>query len=274
MKKILITLVVILFIGCNSDEEFVDFSEENDLEIQSYLTENNITAQKSVSGLYYTIDNLGTGEHPTIADRVKVAYKGYFTDGTTFDESNEGISFNLQNVIQGWAEGITYFKEGGSGQLFIPAHLAYGSSGTTGIPGGSVLVFDIELIYVNYETENEEEITAYLTNNDLEAIKSDSGLYYIIDEQGEGDQPNLTDNVTVSYKGYFTDGVIFDNGSESINFDLGGLIAGFSEGITYFKEGGSGQLLIPAHLAYGNNGTTGIPGGSVLIFDIGLISIN
>jgi len=52
------------------------------------------------------------------------------------------------------------------------------------------------------------------------------------------------------------------------------LITGFAEGITYFKEGGSGQLLIPAHLAYGNNGTSGIPGGSVIIFDIGLISVN
>jgi len=88
--------------------------------------------------------------HPTFTDNVTVAYKGYFLDGSVFDQSNEaGISFNLQGVISGWTEGITYFKEGGSGMLLIPAHLGYGSYNFNGIPGGSVLVFEVNLISVN-----------------------------------------------------------------------------------------------------------------------------
>ena len=64
-----------------------------------------------------------------------------------FDQSgSEGASFNLQNVIAGWTEGITYFQEGGDGTLIIPAHLGYGSFEFAGIPAGSVLVFDINLI--------------------------------------------------------------------------------------------------------------------------------
>ena len=55
---------------------------------------------------------------------------------------------NLQQVIKGWTVGISYFKEGGSGLLFVPSHLAYGSDGYRGIPGGSVLIFEIELIDV------------------------------------------------------------------------------------------------------------------------------
>jgi len=178
MKKICIAFALILFVACGS-EDIIDYTEENDLEIQAYISDNNLTAKKSNSGLYYIIDNEGSGENPLSTDRVNVVYKGYLTDGTVFDESKEGISVNLQSVIQGWTEGITYFKEGGSGQLLIPAHLAYGNNAVGDIPGGAVLIFDIELIYVNYETENEEEIQAYLSDNNIEAIKSDSGLYYV-----------------------------------------------------------------------------------------------
>ena len=111
---------------------------------------NNLQAEKSPSGLYYIIENEGTGLNPTTTDQVRVAYKGYFLNGTVFDQSApEGISFNLQQVIPGWTEGITYFKEGGSGMLLIPSHLGYGFLDYRGIPGGSVLIFEIDLIKVN-----------------------------------------------------------------------------------------------------------------------------
>jgi FKBP-type peptidyl-prolyl cis-trans isomerase FkpA len=80
---------------------------------------------------------------------VTVAYKGYLTDGTVFDESDSnGITFSLRNVIQGWQEGIPLFKEGGSGMLLIPSALGYGSSSQGQIPANSVLIFEITLIDV------------------------------------------------------------------------------------------------------------------------------
>ena len=221
MKNILIAFALVLFTSCSSDDAPKDYIAENDQEIQTYIADNNLVAQKSNSGLYYVIDTTGTGDNPTATDRVKVTYKGYYTNGTIFDESTEdGISFNLQEVISGWAEGITYFKEGGSGKLLIPSHLAYGSNDYRGIPGGSVLIFEIELIYVNYETENDQQIQAYLTENDIAAQQSDTGLYFTIDELGEGAQPTLTDNVTVTYKGYLTNGDVFDESTGNVNFDL------------------------------------------------------
>ena len=148
MKNILIALTLVLLTACNTKE--TDYAAENEQEILTYIEENNLTAQKSSSGLYYVIDNLGTGTQATSSDNVTVAYKGYFTNGSVFDESNSsGISFNLQQVIAGWTEGITYFKEGGNGVLLIPSNLAYGNSGKGSIPGGAVLIFDIELISVN-----------------------------------------------------------------------------------------------------------------------------
>lgn len=275
MRYLTIFLALIVFSSCSEDDSVKDYREENDLEILQYLSENNLTAEKSSSGLYYIIDNPGTGEVPVTNDRVKVVYKGYFTDGTTFDESSEeGVSFTLQNLITGWMEGITYFKEGGSGKLFIPAHLGYGSKGSGNIPAGSVLIFDIELVYVNYATENDEQIQNYLSDNDIMAEKTETGLYYTINTIGTGEQPTLTNNVTVTYTGYLLDDQVFDESTDNINFDLGTLIPGFAEGMTYLNEGGSGTFFIPAHLAYGNNGAFNIPGGSVLIFNVELISIN
>lgn len=150
MKINLLSLLFIFFISCSDEEKTPDYVSLNDKEIQEYLEENDLQAEKSASGLYYIIENEGTGVQPASTDQVRVAYKGYFINGNVFDQSpSEGISFNLQQVIKGWTEGITYFKEGGSGLLLVPSHLGYGSGDYRGIPGGSVLIFEINLIEVN-----------------------------------------------------------------------------------------------------------------------------
>ena len=150
MKKILITLTLVLSLSCSKDNPPIDYVTQNDEDIQAYISENNLNAQKSSSGLYFVIDEEGTGEQPTQTDDVTVAYKGYYLNDSVFDQSDaNGISFNLQQVIAGWTEGITYFKENGNGMLLIPAHLGYGNNNYQGIPGGSVLIFDISLISVD-----------------------------------------------------------------------------------------------------------------------------
>jgi FKBP-type peptidyl-prolyl cis-trans isomerase FkpA len=149
MKKILFALALILCMSCSKDKE-VDYVAQNEQDIIAYIAKNNLTAQRSDSGLYYVINEAGDGEQPTATSNVTVAYKGYFTNGSVFDESKaEGISFGLNQVIKGWTEGIPHFKEGGDGMLLIPAHLGYGSEGSGSIPGGSVLIFEVKLIKVN-----------------------------------------------------------------------------------------------------------------------------
>jgi FKBP-type peptidyl-prolyl cis-trans isomerase FkpA len=163
MKHFITALLSLtLFISCSKDKETtidyinknikettVDYVAQNDKEITDYITKNNLTAKKSDTGLYYVITEPGTGTQPTATSNVTVAYKGYFTNGSIFDQSKpEGISFGLNQVIKGWTEGIPYFKTGGSGILLVPAHLGYGNSSTGPIPGGSVLIFDVKLISV------------------------------------------------------------------------------------------------------------------------------
>ena len=151
MKNILILFSFILLTACGSDDnKTTDYTAQNEADIIAYIDANNLDAIKSNSGLYYVINNGGSGAQPTTADNVTVAYKGYFTNDEVFDESDsDGISFSLRQVILGWTEGITYFKEGGNGMLLVPSRLAYGNAGRGSIPGGAVLIFDIELISVN-----------------------------------------------------------------------------------------------------------------------------
>jgi FKBP-type peptidyl-prolyl cis-trans isomerase FkpA len=141
-------LSLFLFLSCSKDGDNIEPQTEAD--IIKYIEDNNLNATRSDSGLYYVIDNEGTGTRPTSSSNVTVAYKGSLLNGTVFDQSDSnGISFGLNQVIKGWTEGITYYKEGGEGILLIPSNLGYGNNGQGSIPGGAVLVFDIKLISVN-----------------------------------------------------------------------------------------------------------------------------
>lgn len=145
MKYAFLFLVLGTFLSCNKLTQ----AEKEDLTIQNYIKDHGLVATKTESGLYIVIDNLGTGSACNSNSDVRVKYKGYFDNGEVFDESsNSGIAFNLQNVIKGWTEGIPHFKEGGYGKLLIPSRLGYGSQGGGGIPGNTVLIFDVKLIEV------------------------------------------------------------------------------------------------------------------------------
>lgn len=149
MKYTVIALFSVLLMSCSADSsEPVDYVAQNEKDIANFVAENNLNAIRTESGLYYVINEEGTGVKPTYTSNVTIAYKGYFLNGTVFDQSDE-VSFDLQGSIAGWIEGLSYFKEGGSGIILIPSSLAYGDNDSEGIPAGSVLVFVVELIKVN-----------------------------------------------------------------------------------------------------------------------------
>ena len=118
-----------------------------------------------------------------------------------------------------------------------------------------------------------KKIEDYLAENNLTAQSTASGLHYIIEEPGAGGHPNINSTVTVKYKGYLLNGNVFDeSGNSTVTFPLKNLILGWQEGIPLLKEGGKGKFFIPSGLGYGRSGSGSIPGNSVLIFDIELVS--
>jgi FKBP-type peptidyl-prolyl cis-trans isomerase len=267
-------LSLILFTSCLNDDN--DFAPQTEEDIIQYIENNNLNATRTDSGLYYVINNEGTGVRPTENSDITIEFKGYLLDGTVFSQSDsDGVSFALKNEIEGLIEGLQLFKEGGEGTLIIPTNLAYGSNGNGSIPGDAVVIFDIKLIEGDYAAQNDTDILKYIEDNNLNATKTDSGLYYVINNEGTGSTPTSTSQVLVAYKGYFLDGSVFDQSdSNGVSFGLDQVIEGWTEGITYFKEGGDGTLLVPYYLGYGINGYSVIPGGSILAFDINLINVN
>lgn len=118
---------------------------------------------------------------------------------------------------------------------------------------------------------DEEVIVKYLKDNNIEALRSASGLYYWVENIGVGNFPTANSTVKVAYKGYFVNKDVFDESNEEgITFGLNQVIKGWQEGMQYFKEGGNGKLFIPSALGYGKNPPPGIPKNAVLIFDVSL----
>lgn len=119
-------------------------------------------------------------------------------------------------------------------------------------------------------------IDAYLEENNIVARKSSSGLRYVIHDFGTGAAPVYGQRVIVHYEGRFIDGAVFDSSyerGEPSEFQSGGLVDGFDEGLGYIGEGGSISMYMPSRLGYGTQGSTSIPANTVLFFDVELINI-
>ena len=138
---------IMIFAAC---EKETDYAAVDDAAILEYLADSNLTATKTASGLYYIIEEPGTGELPLETSMVHVYYKGYLLDGTVFEQTKDNVfaKFYLDEsgLRKGFKEGVMLFRKGGRGKLFIPSDLAYGSTALTKVPAHSVLIFDIELL--------------------------------------------------------------------------------------------------------------------------------
>ncbi len=120
---------------------------------EKFLAQNkkNAAVKTTPSGLQYEVLTQGAGAKPLATDTVVVNYKGTLIDGTEFDNSykrGEPISFPLNGVIRGWTEGLQLMPTGSKYKFYVPQQLGYGLNDQGPIPGGSVLVFEVELLQI------------------------------------------------------------------------------------------------------------------------------
>jgi len=148
IRKLIAFIILIVIVSSCKKEEVIDYGPIDKKIIEDYLKTNNLTAQSTASGLYYSIQTPGGTTHPTLNSTVTVNYKGYLTNGTIFDASAAGkpFTYSLRSLIPGWQEGLQLIGKGGKMTLFCPSALGYGSSAAGKIPANSVLIFEIELI--------------------------------------------------------------------------------------------------------------------------------
>jgi len=120
-----------------------------------------------------------------------------------------------------------------------------------------------------------QQIEAYLSANSLTGEQTtNTGLVYLIEKQGGDEKPRIQDKITINYKGYITDGTVFDQTKGSPRtFGLYQLIPAWQEAIPMIGRGGKIKILAPPSTAYGNNPPRGTPitASSVLVFDIELV---
>jgi len=129
----------------------------DDKTLSDYITKNNIKATKTPKGTYVEVQNPGEGIALDSGKAITVDYKGMTLDGKIFDQSYDATGkstkpftfvIDQRGAIQGWSDGLVYFKKGGKGRLFIPSYLAYGPRGSGDIKPNSPIMFEVSVVDV------------------------------------------------------------------------------------------------------------------------------
>ena len=272
-----------------------------------YISENQLIAEQTEDGIFYQITQMGHGNLPLSGDYLQVNYKGKLLDGTIFDQSEAGEPFVFQlgyrQVIMGWELGLLNIPVGSKATLYIPAELGYGKTGAgKAVPSDATLVYEIEVLntlsieeYDQYlenlerkqklafERQKEAQFLAdkkaindYAITHKLKVKRTASGLSYVLKKKGKGETAEPGDLLKVYYEGRLLNDEVFDSnfGQSPYEFVLGKkkVIQGWDEGLSFFRKGSEGWLLIPSKLAYGpmsiEEEGISIPANSVLIFKI------
>lgn len=140
----------------------------DDKTLSDYLAKNNIKATRTAKGTYVEIQTPGEGIAIDSGKGVTVDYKGMTLDGNVFDQSYDSSGKSVKpftfvidqrGAIQGWSDGMVYFKKGGKGRLFIPSYLAYGPRGAgAGIKPNTPIMFEISIVDVLTHDEYEKKM--------------------------------------------------------------------------------------------------------------------
>lgn len=257
--------LMICCLGCGVD----DGTDAREALMQAFLRFGDTPIEDDSGAYFYSVVDAGEGQAVVNEDYVVVAWRAFDINANVLQTTGEFpavgaiSSFNAIDNTN-----MRRIGKGGTVRIYIPA-----------VPGqapenAQIYELTINEVYDDVNDYNDQVIQDYLSAQNLVAERTDQGLYYIIDEEGDGDFPQSQSVVTVRYEGYFLNGDVFDSSrGETITFSLQQVIEGWTLGIPLFNEGGGGTLLIPSTLAYGNAGTNGIPPNYPIAFDVELVSI-
>lgn len=131
-----------------------------------------------------------------------------------------------------------------------------------------------EIRQVKVKAENEKFAAEFMKKTGVK--KTASGLLYRIEKAGSGAAIKDSDLVKVHYTGKLADGTVFDSSVERgqpAEFKLNQVVKGWTEGLQLIKKGGKVELVLPAELAYGEQGTGPIPPNSTLYFEVEVLDV-
>ena len=143
-------LLLVSLSACSDDADRPDWSDPTRIDFDPSLGVDLSAMELRPSGLYIQELVVVEGLEVEADDRVEVAYTGWLPNGAAFDGRplSNPIEFGLNEVIDGWQEGLVGMQPGGDRLLVIPPGLAYGNRANGPIPANATLVFRVVLVSI------------------------------------------------------------------------------------------------------------------------------
>jgi FKBP-type peptidyl-prolyl cis-trans isomerase len=315
----LISLMTLFFVqGCTDntvEEDPYLVQEQRYFDLYMGSTFKDTIAPPTESGLFYIEVSEGTGDAPGAGDWVMMNHVAYtIPEELVVDSYMENVAitsglptnvalfgpFKFQNGTgaDGLTEGLTMMREGGEAIMCFTSELGFGTVGTSlmrNVGEYKSMKYEVALLevigedIVGYEQNRIEAYVDTISGVDtIYDVATETVMYYVIDEPNEeGSTIGIDSVVAVAYRGYVVDGREFDESveGEPYEFKVGDYeaanspIRGWHLGVTRFKQGEKGRLIIPYPLAYGEAGrvqdhTVAIPQYETLVFDIKIDSVS
>ena len=239
-----------------------------------------LKAKKLADGIKCYVLDAGNGSPAHAGDNVYVHFTGWLPDGTIYTSTrNVGDAHRFTagagETFKGMDAALLTMAEGARCRFVIPSELAFGEKGYGNrIPPKTDLTLDIEMVRISPEKH-----VAKWDASGLDTLSTASGLRYIVFAPGDGQQIVNNSIVTAHYSVYLPDGTLIDSSvkrEQPIRYPVGAglIIEGWEEASLLMRGGSRFQLLVPARLAYGDEGVPPlIPPGSDLVFDVEVLEV-
>ncbi|TRX71375.1 FKBP-type peptidyl-prolyl cis-trans isomerase [Carboxylicivirga sp. M1479] len=292
MRKVAVLALLLPLLASCMKDEYVDYTVVDEKIISEYLAARpEINAERDASGLYYEILEMGEGapigEDNTQDDKVTFSFTSETIDGVSFYDNEKNHTSNLSTLPYSFQIGLSQINKEGEITLYSPSLLCRDAYGYIYGKENTVMIYHINVKKDQSEIDD-AIISTYLAENQIEAVKDESGIYYEIIEEGDEEALPITSTsaVKVSYVGTFLDGgEEFDSGETLDQYGNYMAVTGFIEGwrtmLPMLKKGSKVVLYCPSQLAYGSNDqydtTTGkitMEGNSILVFDMHVLDVH
>lgn len=250
--------------------------------------------------------NRGKGRLAAPSDIMRVYFTFQTINGDTLLDFTQGEPYELicgdKALGEGFSEGLSLVAEGGDAEFIIPSSLAFGSEGFEGVilPYTS-FVLNVKVVDIMTAEEYEEEqnrimeqeekenekrlqeepkkIANYLKSHNINVEPTESGLYYIETQAGDGDVANVGDNVSINYSIYNLDDVLIESSEDygqTLDFVVGNkdMLPAIEEAVGYMKVGGKSRIVVPSKLGFGNiKIDDNLPANTAIVIDLELVDL-
>ncbi len=303
---------LMLLASCQEDTTSQDNLDQEKRFFDIYMAANYPDAVPQSSGLFYVENKEGAGEMPIDSSWVLINHVAYIipadqvydtyiervaTDNQMYDEDALYGPYKMRNGVlnEGFTQGLKMMREGGEATFLFTSELGFGSTNTGDVGAYNSLKYEVILLEVlgdDIEAYEAAKIIAYTdtivgVDTVYDAV-NDLVMYYIVDEATDGPPVAIDSTIQVAYKGYLTDGRVFDQSDDSTylefvvgDYEVETVIEGWHLGLAKFKQGEKGRLIIPHTLGYGSLGlyteelkNVLIPPYETLVFDVEVISVD